>query len=330
MSPAELLRLIPDASQALRDILSQTQGAIEPPIRSEIFGLQRFAQHGRSLGETHRAQRSHSLSAGFFPRLRNNIQTLRAAHRYIGVQASTGYDISPAAEWLLDNFHLIEAQLEEIHEGLPRRYFRALPVLIDEPLAGLPRVYGVAWAFVAHTDGDFDEELLIQFLSAYQETRELNLGEMWALPTTLRVVLIENLRRLAERIATNKAAREVANLCCDRIDSMTAGTLDQLLAMLHSRGVGRVFLGQMAQRMQDGRGQADMTGDGAEPLVHKRASDRADDRAEQHEWLRRALDHGFAPRTGQHLVARGITCLAIAADAEAVGAGSQTRGEREQ
>jgi cyclic beta-1,2-glucan synthetase len=229
------------------------------------------------------------LSAGFFPRLRNNIQTLRAAHRYIGVQASTGYDISPAAEWLLDNFHLIEAQLEEIHEGLPRRYFRALPVLIDEPLAGLPRVYGVAWAFVAHTDGDFDEELLIQFLSAYQETRELNLGEMWALPTTLRVVLIENLRRLAERIATNKAAREVANLCCDRIDSMTAGTLDQLLAMLNSRGVGRVFLGQMAQRMQDGRGQADMTGDGAEPLVHKRASDRADDRAEQHEWLRRAL-----------------------------------------
>ena len=73
MSPAELLRLIPDASQALREILSQTQGAIEPPIRSEIFGLQRFAQHGRSLGETHRAQRSHSLSAGFFPRLRNNI-----------------------------------------------------------------------------------------------------------------------------------------------------------------------------------------------------------------------------------------------------------------
>ena len=289
MSPAELLRLIPDAPQALCDVLSQTQGAIEPPIRSEIFGLQRFAQHGRSLGDTHRAHRSRSYSASFFPRLRSNIQTLRAAHRYIGVQASTGYDISPAAEWLLDNFHLIEAQLEEIHEGLPRRYFRALPVLIDEPLAGLPRVYGVAWAFVAHTDGDFDEDLLIQFLTAYQETRELNLGEMWALPTTLRVVLIENLRRLAERVATNKAAREVANLCCDRIDSMTADSLDELLALLNQRGVGRVFLGQMAQRMQDGRGQSAVSSEGAESVVQKRASDRPDDRAEQHDWLRRAL-----------------------------------------
>ena len=234
MATSELRRLIPDAPPALCDILDGERGRIEPPIRSEIFGLQRFAQHGRSLGETHRAARAGLRGPAFFPRLRNNIQTLREAHRYIGMQARTGYDISPAAEWLLDNFHLIEAQLEEIHEGLPRRYFRALPVLLDAPLAGLPRVYGVAWAFVAHTDGAFDEDLLIQFLSAYQETRELTLGEMWALPTTLRVVLIENLRRLAERVATNKAAREVANLCCDRIDSTSVEALDELLALLSS------------------------------------------------------------------------------------------------
>ncbi len=324
MSSAELLRLIPDAPKALCDILSQTRGALEAPIRSEIFGLQRFAQHGRSLGETHRAERARAFSGSFFPRLRDNIETLRAAHRYIGVQASTGYDISPAAEWLLDNFHLIEAQLEEIHEGLPRRYFRALPVLIDEPLAGLPRVYGVAWAFVAHTDGDFDEDLLIQFLSAYQETRELNLGEMWALPTTLRVVLIENLRRLAERVATNKAAREVANLCCDRIDSMTTDTLDQLLALLNQRGVGRVFLGQMAQRMQDGRGQVIGVNDGAEPVVHKRASDRPDDRALQHDWLRRALPDPAlmqaqqrADQTADNLsVSNAVTSLRAIGDAD--------------
>ena len=280
MAPPELRRLIPDAPQALCDILDGRLGSLEPPIRSEIFGPQRFAQHGRSLGDTHRAAPTSRRAATFFPRLRSNINVLREAHRYIGVQASTGYDISPAAEWLLDNFHLIEAQLEEIHAGLPKRYFRALPVLLDEPLAGLPRVYGIAWAFVAHTDGAFDEDLLIQFLCAYQETRELQLGEMWALPTTLRVVLIENLRRLAERVATNKAAREVANLCCDRIDALTLRQLDDLLALLNRRGVGRVFLAQMSQRMQDGRSS---TGEG------HRASDRSADRADQHAWLRAAL-----------------------------------------
>ena len=272
MAASGLLRLMPASPQALRDMLDGARGPVAPPIRSEIFGLQRFAQHGRSLGETHRAELARPHAATFFPRLRSNIRTLREAHRYIGVQASTGYDISPAAEWLLDNFHLIEAQLKEIHEGLPRSYFRSLPMLIDEPLAGLPRVYGVAWAFVAHTDGAFDEALLMQFLSAYQETRELKLAEMWALPTTLRVVLIENLRRLAERVATNKAAREVANLCCDRLDTCTVATLEEVHMLLEQRGVGRVFLTQLAQRLQDGR----TAGDGS-------------DRAELHAWLRKAL-----------------------------------------
>jgi cyclic beta-1,2-glucan synthetase len=120
-------------------------------------------------------------------------------------------------------------------------------------LAGLPRVYGVAWAFVAHTDGAFDEELAQRFLGAYQETRELNLAEMWALPTTLRVVLIESLRRLAERVAANKAARELANLCSDRIESFSIESLDELLAQLEQRGVGPAFLGQVALRLQDSR-----------------------------------------------------------------------------
>jgi cyclic beta-1,2-glucan synthetase len=250
MAPPSLRRLVPDAPQALGDIVDAARGPIAPPIRAEIFGLERFAQHGRSLGESHRAAAANPRAAGFIPRLRSNISMLREAHRYIGVQAATGYDISPAAEWLLDNFHVIEAQLDQARQGLPHRYFRDLPVLIDEPLAGLPRVYGVAWAFVAHTDGAFDEDMLVHFLAAYQEARALNLNEMWALPTTLRVVLIENLRRLAERVACNKAARELANLCCDRIETYSPHALDQLLALLEQRGVGQVFLAQMALRLQ--------------------------------------------------------------------------------
>ena len=251
MKLTPLRRLVPEAPSALAEMLSGHSGAVLPPIRSEIFGPERFAQHGRSLGITHDAARPLAREAAFFPRLRGNVDMLRRAHRYIGAQAATGYDISPAAEWLLDNFHLIEAQLKAVHDGLPRSYYRALPVLLGPPLAGLPRVYGVAWAFVAHTDSDFDEDLLVQFLAAYQDTRELSLAEMWALPTTLRVVLVENLRRLAERLAAHKAARELANLCCDRIETFSVDQLDELRSMLAPRGVAPVFLAQMSQRLQD-------------------------------------------------------------------------------
>ena len=254
--PTGLRALLPSAPPALCAILDPHRGPLEPPIRSEIFGPQRFAQHGRSLGETHATDRARRGTPNFFPRLQDNIRTLREAQRYIGEQAASGYDISPAAEWLIDNFHLIEAQLKAIHEGLPHRYFRTLPMLVAPPLAGLPRVYGVAWAFVAHTDGAFDTALLTHFLSAYQETRPLNLNEMWALPTTLRVLLVENLRRLAERVATHKAAREAANLVCDAIDTYSLHGLDALRVLMDQRGAGVVFLSQMAQRLQGPVGTA--------------------------------------------------------------------------
>ena len=296
MAQSPLLRLVPDAPKILCEILEAGRGVAQAPIRSEIFGLQRFAQHGRSLGVTHRAAKPGILAGTFFPRLQENIRMLRKAHRYIGSQAKNGYDISPAAEWLLDNFHLIEAQLKEIHDGLPRSYFRTLPILQDEPLAGLPRVYGIAWAFVAHTDSAFDDEVGVQFLNAYQETRELNLREIWALPTTLRVVLVENLRRLAERVATNKAAREVANLVCDRIEAYSLSHLDDLLALLNQRGVGRVFLAQMALRLQSRNDRRDPR-DGREGLdgepMHNRSA--------YLEWLAIALPDLAATRTQQPL-----------------------------
>ena len=166
MTRSDLLRLVPDAPAAPVALLEPRRGQLERPNRSEIFGPERFAQHGRSLGETHTARYAPSGSAAFFPRLRENIRILREAHRYIGEQATIGHDVSPAAEWLLDNFHLIEAQLREIADGLPRQYFRDLPILQHEPLVGLPRVYGVAWAFVAHTDSAFNEDLLVHFIEA--------------------------------------------------------------------------------------------------------------------------------------------------------------------
>ncbi|MDO9285234.1 MAG: glucoamylase family protein, partial [Aquabacterium sp.] len=250
MAARGLQRLLPEAPRALCRMLDPGAGALQPPVRAEVFGPERFAQHGRSLGLTHAAARANRSDAGFFPRLRSNIRMLRQAQRYIGGQAATGYEISPAAEWLLDNFHLIDTQLAAIHDGLPRSYFRLLPVLQDEPLAGLPRVYGVAWAFVAHTDSAFDEDLLVRFLGAYQDSRELQLGELWALPTTLRVVLIENLRRLAERVATQKAAREAANLCCDHIGQWSGPALARVHALVAQRGAGATFIAQVMQRLQ--------------------------------------------------------------------------------
>ena len=104
----------------------------------------------------------------------------------------------------MDNFYIVEEQLREIRDDLPKGYYRRLPKLADGHLAGYPRIFGVAWAFVAHTDSRFEPELLQRFVNAYQRVQPLTIGELWALAITLRVVLVENLRKLADIIVRSR------------------------------------------------------------------------------------------------------------------------------
>ena len=148
------------------------------------------------------------------------MRALEEARDYLESLDRHGESRGLAGEWLLDNYHLIEAQATEIRNALPLDYYRALPKLIDPPLTGLPRVYGIAWAYVAHTDSNFDAALLCQFLQAYQEVDTLTLGELWAIPVTLRVVLLENLARLADGVVRHRAAQQAADWCCTQHESV--------------------------------------------------------------------------------------------------------------
>ena len=61
----------------VRRMLDAARGPALEPIRSEIFGLARFEEHGRSLAASHRAARAVFGSATFYPRLQSNIESLR-------------------------------------------------------------------------------------------------------------------------------------------------------------------------------------------------------------------------------------------------------------
>ena len=78
-------------------------------------------------------------------------------------------------------------------------------------------MFGIAWAFVAHTDSRFDPEFLRRFVRAYQTVEPLTIGELWAVAITLRIVLVENLRRVAQRIVISRAARQEADAVADRL-----------------------------------------------------------------------------------------------------------------
>lgn len=252
MSAAFVVDRLADLSPYARALLLAPHDPVALPVRAELFGAQRFEQHGHSLARAQVVEvdpRRAREGAPFFPRVDENLDSLRNAFDYIALISQSGRYVSPAAEWLLDNFHLVEAQLQQIHDGVPRSYYARLPKLATPPLAGLPRVYGIAWAYVAHTDSVLNKTLFTAFLNAYQDIDELNLGELWALPTTLRVVLLENLRRLAESIAENKVAREIAHAVWDAAPHLSTQDLDALYRALQSHNLQDAYITQLWQRL---------------------------------------------------------------------------------
>jgi cyclic beta-1,2-glucan synthetase len=225
----------------------------EDLLREELFSVERLEQHAASLAAaqqvTDKPRRRHSLHA----RLRDNAAALLAHYRAIAQAVRDGRSITPAAEWLLDNYHIIEEQIRNIREDLPPGFYRQLPKLASGPLAGYPRILGLAWEFVAHTDSHFDTEALRRFSRAYQRVQPLTIGENWGVAITLRIVLVENLRRAAGRITTGRAERHDADLMADRLLGTDGPAEPQALQDRYgSDGVfSPTFVVQLMQRLRD-------------------------------------------------------------------------------
>jgi Glycosyl hydrolase 36 superfamily, catalytic domain len=137
-------------------------------------------------------------------RLADNETSLLLSYQSICGAVAVRAAISPAAEWLIDNFYQVERQVREIRTELPPGYFRQLLKLAEGPFARYPRVFEIARAYVAHTDSRFDVDSWCSFLRAYQEVQYLTIGELWVSAITLRHVLIENLRRIADRVVYSR------------------------------------------------------------------------------------------------------------------------------
>jgi cyclic beta-1,2-glucan synthetase len=171
------------------------------PIRAEVFGLERLDALARSLAGSLVLAPAARASSPLLGRFEDNGRALVRAHRRIVADDAPREGRGLDAEWLADNFHIVEDVLREVRQDLPRGYDAELPKLAEGPSRGHPRVYALALALVAHADSELDEARLDHFLRSFQAAgAALTIGELWAWPTMLRLVLLENLRRLADQM----------------------------------------------------------------------------------------------------------------------------------
>ena len=223
------------------------------PISAEIFGLERSKQHARSLAESQIVTDHPPRVYSIIDRLNDNAATLLVAYRELCAAVAEGKTVTPAAEWLIDNYHLVEEQIRQTRADLPPGFYRQLPKLAEGPLAGHPRIFGLVWAHVAHTDSHFDPALLTDFVNEYQQVQPLTIGELWAVAISLRLILIENLRRISQRIIAARRGREAADNLADQV--LGLGSKDanaaRLLNQFEELVISKSFAVQLIQRLRD-------------------------------------------------------------------------------
>jgi cyclic beta-1,2-glucan synthetase len=231
--------------------------ADEQPLRAELFSVSQLEEHAKTLAGWHGVGgRANGREPDrLLPRLRANERVLRDAYDVVTDAVKRGRRITPAAEWFLDNYHLIEEQIRTARRHLPRGYSRELPRLASGPSAGLPRVYGIALELISHADGRVDGDSLRAFVIAYQSVRPLRLGELWAIPIMLRLALLENLRRVAFHVMTARRERERAAYWVEQMLELSESAPAQVVLVLadmvrENPPLTTAFVAEFASRLQ--------------------------------------------------------------------------------
>jgi len=233
----------------------------EQPLRDELYSVDQLDRHAKTLAGRHEVTVGRSRGPDhLLPRLSANEALLRDAYGLVSDAVKRGRRITPAAEWFLDNYHLIEDQIRTARRHLPQGYSRELPQLRNGPYAGYPRVYAIALELISHVDGRVDAENLRAFVASYQSVTHLQLGELWAIPIMLRLALLENLRRVVARVAEGRRDRERAGHWIDRMLEVAATTPAQVVLVLadmvkENPPLSTAFIAEFASRMQ-GQGAA--------------------------------------------------------------------------
>ncbi|MGA2407189.1 MAG: glucoamylase family protein [Bacteroidales bacterium] len=235
--------------------LSQKYADGLPPLRSELFSTEQMEQYGKILAGLHILGPKVDPDQQLLSRLAENETILLEVHDLVSEAVKANRQITPAGEWLLDNFYLIEEQIRTGRRHLPKGYSKELPRLLNGPSTGLPRVYDIAKEIISHGEGHIDPESLRRFVTAYQTITTLKLGELWAIPIMLRLALIENLRRVAVRVASGRIDRNLADSWADKMTEIAEKDPKSLILVIADMArshppMSTPFVSEFVRRLQ--------------------------------------------------------------------------------
>ncbi len=184
----------------------------------ELLSIELLEEHSRRLAASLSIAPGGRGRANHLRQLRDHVRALRIVYSALA-EDDRVEAMSPAAEWLLDNFHVVSAAARDIQHDLPRSFFRRLPCVAADEFAGLPRIYALALELIGSSAGRLDAQRLQRYISAFQSVTPLTMGELWAWPSVLKLALLDYLRVRGDRLALVREHRLAADRLAAELES---------------------------------------------------------------------------------------------------------------
>jgi len=221
-------------------------------IRSTYFSNDQLTECAEAFARDGSAELAGFHPFDFFARHRENEREILRVYRSAAADVEAGETITPAAEWLLDNHYIVEEAIQEVRRDFPKKFYRQLETMTVDGMV-MPRTLALAWLYVAHTHSTVSYKGLMALVDGFQSRGTLKIGELWALPSLVRYVLVENLRRISSRVEKSRQTRRKANQAADELirlnDDEKAAEFLKTLEPLTS---DNTFATQFLYRLRDG------------------------------------------------------------------------------
>ena len=163
----------------------------------EEYQLENFLE---KLASDHVLTKNSDKTTYPIPRLKENFEFITDVYELLNEHIKLKIPINPAGEWILDNYYTIEETVKAIEKELTIKKYTEFSGISGGRYNGFARSYVLASEIVAYTDSKLTSASLENLLRAYQRKKTLSMDEIWNIGMFLQIAIIENIRRICEKI----------------------------------------------------------------------------------------------------------------------------------
>lgn len=165
-----------------------------------VLDKMQLEKYLQKLASDHMLKNKSEKSTYPIPRVKENYNYIYMVFKLLNEHLKANIPIHPAGEWILDNFYIVEKTVKTIVKELSLKKYTNFIGIANGANKGFARVYVLASEIVSYTDAKIDDTLLKDLLKAYQSKKTLNMDEIWNIGLFLQIALIENIRKVCEKI----------------------------------------------------------------------------------------------------------------------------------